>query len=153
MEYRDLAQQLLNEIGQRAGVSLRLTNEDSLALSYDQNSRLFLQIIDHAILFSAPLELSVSSEKETVWRDILQLNFLNRQTDGCTLGLDPADSSVWVSYILPLDNLGADELENACVNFMTTADRLKERVRSLAEATSPALVPAVPDMYLHQLRP
>jgi len=138
MENLRLAQNLLDEIGRRAGVSLRLSDKGTLALAYDQDSRFFLQVIDQAILFSAPLELSILPGNEPLLRHILQLNFLNQQSEGCTLGLDPVKGEVWLSYILLLNGLGANEFDNACVNFMATADRLRQKVRAIsAESSTP----------------
>lgn len=159
MDPRDLVSSHLAHLGEQMGLKLALDPDGRCTLACEDDLECTLHVPAGAglLVLEAPLAPARAVDREAFLEELLAINLHGSETDGCWLALDRARGAVVLSLIQPLSGLDRTAFGNVLGGFIATAQRLADRVGSLA-AAAPAHAPVpmatpIMDMMLNmQLR-
>lgn len=147
MESHEQVNRILDELGSRLGVPLRLDDEGVCGLRYDGGLNCTLEVPPgqsvlriYSKLVSAP-----TGCRESLLETALELNLYGLQTRGCALALDRAEQQILLCGSWPLQNLDVPGLENLLGSFLETAVELRTSLSQVTESDSPRDVDSATD--------
>lgn len=113
MSARQRIEQQLMQLGQALGEPLSLGDEGLCALELENGFEAHIVVppSDNLVLFIIGVGPVVVADREALFAELLAMNYLDDQTQGTTLCLDPTHSDVLLRYSLPIEHLAGDGLE------------------------------------------
>lgn len=118
---------LISEIGARAGLPLQLDEFGSCAIQYDDISEVALTSCDSGktILLHCPLAFLCDQRPLEHLQHCLEISIYGAETDGGAVGLDPESRSIIFWRRMGLDGLDSHTLEHAIVTFIKATERCR----------------------------
>jgi hypothetical protein len=137
-------------IGKELGMELRINRRGASFFQYGR----FVVVIEapkepsSSSFFLYTSLLRCASTSISVLRKALELNYLNQETRGCTLALNPTcedenELEVTLCYAHPIMGLNQGELGTIVKNFMGTASNLHQHLTSSQTSSKVDTVPMV----------
>lgn len=136
---RKLVDSFLAEIGAAVGKNIRLNENGISAFTYDHLT-FVVEVPDNVssfFIYTTLMSLGRSNNVLTTTKKLLQLNYLQQETRGGCIGLDPTNDDVIFSYSDRINEINGTEFRNILENFIDTSLQLCKQLDS-AEANQPA---------------
>lgn len=138
---RKLVDSFLAEIGAAVGKNIRLNENGISAFTYDHLT-FVVEVpgnISSCFIYTTLLSLGRCNNPTVVMKKLLQLNYLQQETRGGSIGLDPTNDDVIFSYSDRINEINGTEFRNILENFIDTSLQLCKQLDEV-EAQQPSMV-------------
>jgi hypothetical protein len=127
---------LIASLSARINVELAIEDDVKVRADFDDFALLmeYLPGSDQVLLAASIAEVAAGNRLE-LYRDILQGQFIFRQTQGASLALDPAEKFICLQILQPLLALTKDNFPDLVENFLNLAEFWRGRCLSWAETS------------------
>ena len=150
----------LVEISSAIGKNIGLNDDGISAFKYEELI-FFIEVPDSSeqfFLYSFLMGLPAEHEK-TIMRKVLNINYLQQETRGGCLSLDPVTNEIVFSYGDRIDEINGTEFRNVLENYIDTTlkvygqlmDSTKEKSTEIAPAGSNAAGVEIDPMKLRMM--
>ena len=131
MDKRDIANQLVTELGKTLTVpEMTLNEQNYAALLFDDNILLNIEydVIQDRMMLYVYLDELPTEGSEPILRQLMAANFFWYRTQGATLSLEEETGGILISYAHQLIDLDAGKFEDICSNFVQKAEEWKNKI-------------------------
>jgi hypothetical protein len=127
---RKLVDSFLAEIGAAVGKNIRLNENGISAFTYDHLT-FVVEVPDNVssfFIYTTLLSLGRCNNPPAVMKKLLKLNYLQQETRGGSIGLDPTNDDVIFSYSDRINEINGTEFRNILENFIDTSLQLGKQL-------------------------
>ena len=130
-ENRKIIDSFLAEIGSAVGKNIRLNENGISAFTYDHLTFVIEvpENVSSFFLYTTLMALMQCNNAEGAMKKILQLNYLQQETRGGCIALDPMNDDIIFSYSDRVNEINGTEFRNILENFIDTALNLSTEIR------------------------
>jgi len=127
----------LAEIGASVGKNIRLNEQGISAFTYEDLTIVIEvpETIPSFFVYTKLTSLGQSQDEHALMKKMLQLNYLQQETRGGCISLDPMNDEVMFSYSDRVSEVAATDFRNILENFIDTALTLVTAVDSVENST------------------
>lgn len=138
-ENRKVIDSFLAEIGASVGKNIRLNDQGISAFTYEDLTIVIEvpETIPSFFVYTKLTSLAQSKDEHALMKKLLQLNYLQQETRGGCISLDPMNDEVMFSYSDRVGEVAATDFRNILENFIDTALTLVKAVDSVENAATP----------------
>ena len=138
-ENRKIIDSYLAEIGASVGKNIRLNDQGISAFTYEDLTIVIEvpETIPSFFVYTKLTSLGQSKNENALMKKLLQLNYLQQETRGGCISLDPMNDEVMFSYSDRVAEVQATDFRNILENFIDTALTLVKAVDAI-ENSAPA---------------
>jgi|GEM_PF-1397982 len=128
----------LAEIGASVGKNIRLNDQGISAFTYEDLTIVIEvpETIPSFFVYTKLTSLSQSNDEHALMRKLLQLNYLQQDTRGGCVSLDPMNDEVMFSYSDRVTEVAPTDFRNILENFIDTALSLTKAVQAIESSGS-----------------
>lgn len=139
---RERVTMLLASLAKDLGSQFELDENDICALQGKENLTLVIEAPrnDPQIYLYAPLVQLPPAGVETIYRQLLIMNCFTRRTSGTTLGLEPEDNVIILSYSELPEHLDSVSFPILLANFRQTALELQKELADMLKQLAEELL-------------
>jgi len=139
-ENRKSIDSFLAEIGASVGKNIRLNDQGISAFTYEELTIVIEvpETIPSFFVYTKLTSLAQSKNEHALMKKLLQLNYLQQETRGGCISIDPMNDEVMFSYSDRVAEVAASDFRNILENFIDTALTLVKAVDSLETAVQQA---------------
>lgn len=135
---RKVIDSFLAEIGASVGKNIRLNEQGISAFTYEDLTIVIEvpETIPSFFVYTKLTSLAQSKDEHALMKKLLQLNYLQQETRGGCISLDPMNDEVMFSYSDRVTEVAATDFRNILENFIDTALTLVKAVDSVENSAS-----------------
>ena len=139
-ENRKVIDSFLAEIGASVGKNIRLNDQGISAFTYEDLTIVIEvpETIPSFFVYTKLTSLAQSKDEHALMKKLLQLNYLQQETRGGCISLDPMNDEVMFSYSDRVGEVAATDFRNILENFIDTALTLVKSVDAVENAATPS---------------
>lgn len=129
----------LAEIGASVGKNIRLNDQGISAFTYEDLTIVIEvpETIPSFFVYTKLTSLAQSKDEHGLMKKLLQLNYLQQETRGGCISLDPMNDEVMFSYSDRVSEVAGTDFRNILENFIDTALTLVKAVDAVENAATP----------------
>ncbi|MEJ2668718.1 MAG: CesT family type III secretion system chaperone [Gammaproteobacteria bacterium] len=137
-ENRKIIDSFLAEIGSAVGKNIRLNENGISAFTYDHLTFVIEvpENVSSFFLYTMLMALTQCNDAGSAMKKILQLNYLQQETRGGCIALDPMNDDIIFSYSDRVNEINGTEFRNILENFIDTALNLSTEIRQAGDKSS-----------------
>lgn len=136
---RKVIDSFLAEIGASVGKNIRLNEQGISAFTYEDLTIVIEvpETIPSFFVYTKLTSLAQSKDEHGLMKKLLQLNYLQQETRGGCISLDPMNDEVMFSYSDRVTEVAGTDFRNILENFIDTALTLVKAVESVENSAVP----------------
>lgn len=141
-ENRKIIDSFLAEIGSAVGKNIRLNENGISAFTYDHLTFVIEvpENVSSFFIYTTVMALTQCNNAESAMKKILQLNYLQQETRGGCIALDPMNDDIIFSYSDRVTEINGTEFRNILENFIDTALNLSTDIQQAGQDDGQAAV-------------
>lgn len=134
-ENRKIIDSFLAEIGSAVGKNIRLNENGISAFTYDHLTFVIEvpENVSSFFIYTTVMALTQCNNAESAMKKILQLNYLQQETRGGCIALDPMNDDIIFSYSDRVNEINGTEFRNILENFIDTALNLSTDIQQAGQ--------------------
>jgi len=134
-ENRKIIDSFLAEIGSAVGKNIRLNENGISAFTYDHLTFVIEvpENVSSFFIYTTLMALTQCDSAESAMKKILQLNYLQQETRGGCIALDPMNDDIIFSYSDRVNEINGTEFRNILENFIDTALNLSTDIQQAGQ--------------------
>jgi hypothetical protein len=134
-ENRKIIDSFLAEIGSAVGKNIRLNENGISAFTYDHLTFVIEvpENVSSFFIYTTLMALTQCNHAENAMKKILQLNYLQQETRGGCIALDPMNDDIIFSYSDRVNEINGTEFRNILENFIDTALNLSTDIQQAGQ--------------------
>jgi len=150
-ENRKIIDSFLAEIGSAVGKNIRLNENGISAFTYDHLTFVIEvpENVSSFFIYTTVMALTQCDDAPSAMKKILYLNYLQQETRGGCIALDPMNDDIIFSYSDRVNEINGTEFRNILENFIDTALNLSTEIQKAGqgEAEPGGSLPSGPDQF------
>ncbi len=145
---RKIIDNFLAEIGASVGKNIRLNDQGISAFTYEDLTIVIEvpETIPSFFVYTKLTSLGQSKNENALMKKLLQLNYLQQETRGGCISLDPMNDEVMFSYSDRVAEVQATDFRNILENFIDTALTLVKAVDAIENSNPVQASTSAPHM-------
>ena len=140
---RQVIDSYLSEISAAIGKQIRLNDQGICAFTYEQLT-IVIEVPETVASFFVYTTLASAAQTDNplpLFKKAMQMNYLQQETRGGCLALDPINDEVVFSYTDRCEEVNATDFRNILENFIDTALKLHEEMNNVLHGTPAQAAP------------
>jgi len=122
-EYRKSVDSFLAEISSAVGKNIRLNDQGICAFTYEQLT-IVIEVpesVGSFFIYTSLANMAQAKNGSSLMEKCLRLNYLQQETRGGCLSLDPINNEVMFSYTDRINEINSTDFRNILENFIDTS--------------------------------
>lgn len=142
-ENRTKVDSFLAEISAAVGKNIRLNDQGICAFTYEHLT-IVIEVpesVGSFFLYTSLLNMNQANNLKGLMEKALRLNYLQQETRGGCISLDPINNEVMFSYTDRIDEINSTDFRNILENFIDTSLKLHTEIETVANEQSQDAAP------------